>query len=676
MKSSRRLWSLALAAGMCIGALAPARAQERTLCTSREGRAVKVLTLTDGGEADQKPAIAIIAGLDGRHTIGSDVAARLGARLRAEHGEMLKNYTVYIIAEANPDGLARFRANGRSGPDFGGALVPVDDDRDLRTDEDGPRDINGDGVITMMRIEKPAPGTGLSATTVIDADDPRLMRAPAADKHEVATHALVVEGLDADGDGRIAEDGAGGVDLTRNFPYLWPETRSDTGPYPLCEPETLGIAKFLIERTNIMLVVVYGPGDTIVRVPGAGQFDYTGRVPTGIENDDKAAFDLLSGVFKDATKMNAAPSAENAGSLHGWAYAHLGVLSFTTPVWVRPDQLKSDDAAPAQEGAQPAPAAPEDPAAAAARERAALVSQGVPDRFAEFLTAPKERRIEMMRESMSMSEAQQAELMAQVSALSPEVRARLMAAVQEVQAEFSRGAPPPAPQPAPQPAGQPLQPAVPQPGAGGQPGGPPGPGRRGPRFGGGGGGPSQAQAAPGGDEAAWLKLAKERGEGFIDWKPFDHPTLGKVEIGGFVPGFKLNPPESEIDHLVGEQAKVIADILAKMPRVEFDGLRVESLGGGLWRVSVRVTNRGELATRAAIGVKARRRVPMRLAIDLPEERVLSGQRLQRIQRLDARASQEATWVVRGDAGSTITLTLASPEFGTTPLTVTLSEGGR
>jgi hypothetical protein len=305
----------------------------------------------------------------------------------------------------------------------------------------------------------------------------------------------------------------------------------------------------------------------------------------------------------------------------------------------------------------------------------------VPDRFAEFLTATKERKLELMRESMAMGDAERNQMMAQVGALSPEVRARLMAAVQEVQAEFSRGTPPPAPQPAGQAAPQPAQQPAGQPGAGGaggQPDGPRGPGRRGQRPGGpgGGGGPAQTQAAPTSDEAAWLKYAKERGEGFIEWAPFDHPTLGKVEIGGFVPGFRMNPPAAEIDRLVGEQAKVIADMLSKMPRVEFDAVHVESLGSGVWRISARVTNRGEFATRAAIGVKARRRVPMRLAIDLPEERVLNGLRLQRIQRLDARASHEATWVVRGDAGSTINLTLASPEFGSTRHTVTLTEGGR
>ncbi|XOV75271.1 MAG: hypothetical protein ACFHWZ_17940 [Phycisphaerales bacterium] len=42
--------------------------------------------------------------------------------------------------------------------------------------EDGPNDLNGDGVITQMRVRNPAPGSGLVATHVEHEGDPRLMR--------------------------------------------------------------------------------------------------------------------------------------------------------------------------------------------------------------------------------------------------------------------------------------------------------------------------------------------------------------------------------------------------------------------------------------------------------------------------------------------------------------------
>jgi len=32
------------------------------------------------------------------------------------------------------------------------------------------------------------------------------------------------------------------------------------------------------------------------------------------------------------------------------------------------------------------------------------------------------------------------------------------------------------------------------------------------------------------------------GAGFVDWKEYDHPELGIVEIGGFMPFTDINPP--------------------------------------------------------------------------------------------------------------------------------------
>jgi len=45
-------------------------------------------------------------------------------------------------------------------------------------------------------------------------------------------------------------------------------------------------------------------------------------------------------------------------------------------------------------------------------------------------------------------------------------------------------------------------------------------------------------------EKALLAFSDETldGKGFVDWKMFDHPTLGKVEIGGAVPMSTIHPP--------------------------------------------------------------------------------------------------------------------------------------
>src|SRR5436190_1732753 len=86
---------------------------------------------------------------------------------------------------------------------------PGDTARDRRIDEDGPMDMNGDGVITQMRIKNPRAGLvpGLVATEIAEADDPRLLRRADAGKGERPEWAVITEGQDRDGDGLIAEDG-------------------------------------------------------------------------------------------------------------------------------------------------------------------------------------------------------------------------------------------------------------------------------------------------------------------------------------------------------------------------------------------------------------------------------------------------------------------------------------
>jgi hypothetical protein len=153
-----------------------------------------------------------------------------------------------------------------------------------------------------------------------------------------------------------------------------------------------------------------------------------------------------------------------------------------------------------------------------------------------------------------------------------------------------------------------------------------------------------------------------------------------VEIGGFVPGFKLNPPADELPALIDQQTAFIAQLLSKLPRIVTDEPIVEDLGGGLWRITMRVSNSGYLPTRPAIALKARRLPPLRVQLDLPEDRVLAGERLTRIPSLaGAGGSRTIQWTVRGDSGGangSVTATLKAPEFADTTINIPLREQTR
>lgn len=612
----------------------PTVAELSTIGTSGQGRPLHLIRLAKQAEGakppDERPAVAIVAGVHPQHAIGIQTALAMADRLIADHAAALEKATVYIIPLLAPDTCAWHLDGSHPAMDFSRTFTPDDADRDARTDEDGPHDVNGDGKVTLMRVQSPAPGSGYEATHMADPDDPRHMREPDRAKGERATHALIVEGRDADGDGRIAEDGPGGVDLDLNFPAHWPEFQSGAGRHQLSEPESLALVRWFLSRPNIIAVEVFAPGDTIVSIPHTGKFDESGQVPTGIEDGDKALYEDLSKAFKEITKITGGDKAEHPGRLHSWTYAHLGLVTVRTPVWVRPDLIRKEE--PRKEQGKEAEGSPREakPVESAAAENDPTPPGTPPEseiqaRLAEFMTATPQRRAQMQ---------------AEFEALPAEVRQRLMA-------RFAAGG---------QPAAAPAVPAsAPAPGTAAS-------------------SPLKADAA---EDLKWLRHSDERGgAGFVEWSSFDHPQLGQVEIGGFSPGFKLSAPAGEADRLAAEQATFIAAIIDKFPRLSVQGPTVTRVddGGGVWRIAVRVVNDGFWPTRSAIGVKARRLPGGVLRLELPPERVVSGERVRRvpvIQGSGGSITQE--WLVTGAAGESVTIRFSTPEFGEIVTPVVLKE---
>ncbi|MFI4855435.1 MAG: M14 family zinc carboxypeptidase, partial [Phycisphaerales bacterium JB065] len=273
---------------------APATIRHASIGESVEGRPIDLLTLsTNPEEADQRPALLIVAGVDATHQTGIAVARQLAERIAADHADLLASRTVYIVPLVNPDASAR-RSQGPIGSyDLRLAPKAIDEDRDRRIDEDGPSDINRDGYITQMRVRDPSPGSGLVATHVEHEDDPRLLRPADASKGETPVYAVMIEGVDRDGDGRVGEDPIGGIDLSRHFPYRWDEFDPVTGDYPLEDPGARALANWMLERKNLIAVLTYGPHDTLSSLPTDGKFDDSRRVPLGIESDDKAAYEKV-----------------------------------------------------------------------------------------------------------------------------------------------------------------------------------------------------------------------------------------------------------------------------------------------------------------------------------------------------------------------------------------------
>ncbi len=81
------------------------------------------------------------------------------------------------------------------------------------------------------------------------------------------------------------------------------------------------------------------------------------------------------------------------------------------------------------------------------------------------------------------------------------------------------------------------------------------------------------------------------------WRPFEHPQLGPVEIGGVDPRVGLwNPPYELLAEVCERQSAAFARVASLAPRLELDAPEVERLGDGVARVTLTVRNVGYLPT--------------------------------------------------------------------------------
>src|SRR5215210_1250270 len=96
------------------------------------------------------------------------------------------------------------------------------------------------------------------------------------------------------------------------------------------------------------------------------------------------------------------------------------------------------------------------------------------------------------------------------------------------------------------------------------------------------------------------------GEGFVPWTPFEHPQLGRVEIGGWKTKFtNQNPPPKFLRAECEKLARFALSHASTAPRLEAR-LDVEELTSGMRRVELVVENTGYLptnVTRAALEKK-------------------------------------------------------------------------
>ncbi len=614
--------------------------------TSIQGREIWLVEIGNpsGTPLEERPAVLVVGNLEGSQLVGSSHAVEIvrylldgasDAEARAKIQTILDEQTVYVVPRLNPDGAEAMFGSILWGRNTNAR--PKDDDNDGRTDEDPGEDLNGDGVITVMRV------LDSSGDYMIHPDEPRLMKKADPAKGESGEYTLYWEGTDTDGDGFYNEDGPGGVDLNRNFQHEYPYYTADAGPHMVSELETRALMDFVIAHRNIEAILAFGLSDNLVTPPdsrgslagaatldlmtfadasfdeifttgvfqSAGGFGFGGfgggfffgggggsgfrgaqpgrdndpdsgrRPSTTVHNEDQEYFKTVSEAYKSITgieKVGVNRKAE--GAFFQFGYFQFGIPSFSTQGWALPSGDPSEDDAEEDAG--------EDQDAGAAQAGAR------PQEAPEGALARRPGRATGARPG----------------------------------------------------------------GAGGQA-----------RGGAGGGG-----AAGAGIDAALLKGMDDAGiDAFVDWGTFSHPTLGEVEIGGFHPYAATNPPAEELAELGQKHGEFVVRLAGMLPKVTIVDTEVTAHGGGIFTVEVELENSGYLPTSLQHGIVSRSVQPTMVQIQVDPDDVITGDaKTSMIPKLDGSGSRQSfLWVIRGSPGSTVEIRARSQKGGTDTATVTL-----
>jgi len=240
--------------------------------TSYGGRELWLMTINnpETGPELGKAGMYIEADVHGNEVQGSEVCLYTIWYLMENYARnpevkrLVDERVFYIVPTINPDGRDFFLYGTGAGARTG--HVPLDSDGDGLFDEDGPDDLNGNGVIEQIR--KYVPGEG---THRLDPSDPRIMVAVAPwEKGDWVL--LGQEGLDNDGDGLVNEDPPGGYDGNRNYGADWqPEyVQSGSNDYPFRNPESRATQEFFATHPNVAgLQTYHNAAGMILRPPGS-----------------------------------------------------------------------------------------------------------------------------------------------------------------------------------------------------------------------------------------------------------------------------------------------------------------------------------------------------------------------------------------------------------------------
>jgi hypothetical protein len=601
-------------------------------------------------DPDKRPAVFVAANIEGVHLIGTEAALAMAERLISGYGNdkalaaLLDKVTIYVAPLLNPD-TARHAFASPLGERWIN-VRGIDNDLDGVIDEDGPDDLNKDGYITQMRVRDP------EGRYVPDPKEPRLMRLADSRKGERGIYALYTEGIDNDGDDKYNEDPAGGVEVNRNFPHDFEYNTVVSGLYPGSETETTALLKFLAAHGNIALVLNFSTENTILNQQQTGQARAASdkvKVPKMIAD----SFGLDPNTEYSITEIVDALKGRVGGGMEVTEDMVAGFLGLGPAATIdRADQPLFDEIKKAYKDSMKEAKIeyPEKRAKGVGKGSFAAYcyfQYGVPV-FSQDLWAVPEPQKDQSKDALTLDKLK-AMSSDEFTALGDEIidaflkeqgnpadfnAAIVLKMVKSGQMTPSRVA-------------ETLE-KMPR-----RPGG-------------------EGEDHPDLYSIRWSDTALH-GKGFVPWTPFKHPTLGDVEIGGFVPYLKINPPAESIDKTIAFGVDFAFKLMNRLPDLSISKTKVEPLGQDLYRLTAYFTNNGWFPTSTAQGRRAQTAWPITARVKMAAgQSLFSGRPIESIPFLDGSGgTRKLEWTVRGSKGSAVVISGWSPRLGETEIKLVL-----
>ncbi|HEY3384354.1 MAG TPA: M14 family metallopeptidase [Vicinamibacterales bacterium] len=622
------------------------------LAVSPGGTDVNLLEIgpETGAKVRKLPAVLVVANLEGIYPISTEAALSLAERLLQDPGAT-KTLTWFIVPNGSPDAAAHYFRKPLVADERNASKI--NDDMDDQTDEDGPDDLDGNGLITEMRVKDPA-----GEWMPVDGE-PRLMRKADTAKGEKGIYKLYSEGIDNDGDGVFNEDGPGGTNIGITFPHLFHSWTTTGGRWPGSEPETFGLMKFVTDHREIAMTFAFGATNMCLQPPAGGRqgsFDansikvperiaarfgadpnrtYSMKeiiemvrplAPPGFEitesmigsflglgavvnplEDDLKVYKELSEKYKEFLKTNKLdakrlePPQPKDGSFELWSYYHLGVPTFSMDLWTVPE-VKADEKEKTGITADTLEAMAPDAFVALGEAKIAA--------FLKEVGAPDNIKATMLLEGVKAGK------------MTPKQMAGMLKQMPK---------------------------------------------------------PKDATGADPTQKAVLAFSDKElQGKGFIKWTAFKHPQLGEVEIGGMAPFTDTTPPAPMVKTLLDGQVPWVLELAKKLPRLKILKSDVQAKGAGVYAVKLWIENSGYLPFPTAMGRKNLHTPPAVVTLSPKDVTFLSGRTRTPIAEIDGGRSVKLEWLIQVPAtvtGLDVTLDSSSAWGDTSRINLGVPTGG-